>query len=303
MGETNFAYWHKHRFGNGNFGDELTPYLLDRLTNKEFEYFNISLFDDSKLNSFFLLSKAFLKRKITILEYIKYFFYVIGPTPRVFMAVGSILQGCRVDNVIVWGSGTIASGEKLPNAKYLAVRGYKTVDELKAQDIKPPSIIGDPAILLPLVYKAQQVKKYKIGIIPHYAHYDTFHITGDENVVIINLLDSVENVIEQINSCDLTISTSLHGLIVSHIYRIKSIWAINTTKSLAGDNIKFSDYFSSIGMKTYNPLNLDKVREYDTMNLYNYIVDRYKEYLLPSISRISEIQKGLLSVFPFDLKL
>ena len=74
---------------------------------------------------------------------------------------------------------------------------------------KVPEAIGDPALLLPLVAPMKVRKKYRLGIIPHYIHYDQVNETfkSSRDVLVVNLLnDDIESVIRNINLCEFTIS-------------------------------------------------------------------------------------------------
>ena len=82
------------------------------------------------------------------------------------LGCGSIMVALR-ENDIVWGTGTNKHGEILapPGVKFLAVTGPITRRKVKGQI---PEIYGDPAILLPLIYKPEIKKTHKIGLLPHY---------------------------------------------------------------------------------------------------------------------------------------
>jgi pyruvyltransferase len=116
---------------------------------------------------------------------------------------------------------------------------------------------GDPALLLPIYYKVPFRKnKYEIGIIPHYVDFKKVkRKLKDGEVNVINICDSVENVIYEIVSCERTISSSLHGLIVSHAYRVPSLWA-EFSNRIIGKGFKFKDYLLSVNLDIYDPLDL-----------------------------------------------
>ena len=122
-------------------------------------------------------------------------------------------------------------------------------------------------------------------------------------MLVINLLEpNVEIVLENFNSCEVTISSSLHGLIVSHTYNIPSLWYHLNDKPLYGDNIKFDDYFSSVGIHNYKPFRLPKTDDID--DLLDLIVNTVKsETSINSIQiNLKEIQEDLLASAPFQIK-
>lgn len=53
-------------------------------------------------------------------------------------------------------------------------------------------------------------------------------------------------------------STSLHGIIVANAYGIPARWATfkNSSNKVSGDDMKFEDYFLSVGMPVQTPLDL-----------------------------------------------
>jgi len=185
------------------------------------------------------------------------------------------------ENVIVWGSGIKFREQFIKKPKkVLAVRGPITRQRLLELDIACPEIYGDPALLLPEIYKSKVIKEYELGIIPHFVDFKEVkkNLSKISDILIINVLKPIEEVIDNICKCRRTISSSLHGLIVSHAYNIPSLW-VEFSKSLSGDNCKFIDYFLSVDIKPYDPINLIE-NEFD----YSYIINQFnRDYQFPRI--------------------
>ncbi|WP_312825291.1 polysaccharide pyruvyl transferase family protein [Epilithonimonas sp.] len=297
-------FWYKHPKGKGNFGDELNPYIISRLSDQKIEYTNIKLLNDKKWNAFIILLKELLKNRLSIKCFFQYLNFNFFSKPDILLSIGSVLQFNNYSNCTVWGSGTIAKRHAFKNANFLAVRGKYTQEKLKELGYTVPSIIGDPAVLLPMVYIPKLEKKYKLGIIPHYAHYDDIKSRVSDEILVINLLDDIEDIIDLIVSCELTLSTSLHGIIVSHSYKVPSLWAYftETKERLYGDNIKFKEYFSSVDLTEYETIEITSIENINIETIFRQIDSNYKNEVLPKKNVIEKLQKNLLSVAPFKLK-
>jgi pyruvyltransferase len=160
--------------------------------------------------------------------------------------IGSIVRRAT-NNMNVYGSGIMFSDEKLnPNAKYHFVRGPLTRDRVIKSGGECPEIYGDPALLLPL-FCDENKKKHDIGIVPHYVDYQ--HVLETyPNYKVINVLN--ENplaVAKEISECRSIISSSLHGIIAANAYGIPAAW-VKYSNRVKGDDVKFKDYFYSIGV-------------------------------------------------------
>lgn len=294
-----YLHWYKHYEGAGNFGDELNPYIIERLSGKSVTC--SETWSGTKFNAIkSILYRMFVQRKIkgvfSSYEWNNVF------NRKVIFGIGSIIS-CGNENVIVWGSGIINKEDRIPNSKFLAVRGKYTQGRIEELGMKAPEILGDPAMLLPLIYQPSESEKFKLGIIPHYLHFEAVkkHCYNPQ-VLIIDLLNPIEKVISDICSCEMTLSTSLHGIIVSHAYRIPSLWVDLegvTDVKLAGDNIKFADYFSSVNIKEYQQVHLDN--EQELLNMISKLKKNYVEFLLPEENIVTSIQKRLLEVAPFTV--
>ena len=93
-------------------------------------------------------------------------------TKNVVVGIGSIISFIYHPSALVWGSGIISRKVKINKANFLAVRGKYTQQRLTELGFSAPDTVGDPALLLPLIFNKVVNKKNKLGIIPHYVHYE-----------------------------------------------------------------------------------------------------------------------------------
>jgi hypothetical protein len=285
-----FVWWSNSR-KQKNFGDALNPYIISKLSDLNVVY--VALLK-TKRRSLCWGIKSMLRSRISIYDFynvIRSFF-----KKQVILAIGSIIESYESKKITVWGSGLMNSRGHICQANFLAVRGEYTRKRIIDLGYTPPKILGDPALLLPLVYSPKHDKKYDIGIIPHYLNYneaiDMFE--NNNQILIINVFDNVEKVVDDINSCRNTVSSSLHGIIVSHAYGIKSIWGNFSINKLDGDNVKFKDYFSSVKIDIYDPILITD----DISNLRESLEQCRGS--LPHVD-IKLIQMSLLRVAPFEV--
>lgn len=292
-------FWFKHKGGHGNFGDELNPYIIKALSGIQPDYIDISKLPPNKKIACKAIISSLIKGKLSTAFQKEH--WVSLRSQKVILAIGSVISWFHSPNIIVWGSGIIRSKSKIHPADFRAVRGKYTLNRLNELGYNTEqTMLGDPALLLPLIYPFQEPeKKYKIGIIPHFIHYDKVksQIKNDE-VLLINLLDPIEKILREIMMCELTLSSSLHGIIVSHAYEIPSLWVgfenIDLT-DLAGDDIKFADYFSSLSMPEYQSIPVC-FKELESFEL------EYSDKILPSKENTRKLQQGLLKSAPFKIE-
>jgi len=166
-----------------------------------------------------------------------------------YIVIGSSLAGCRPTS-IVWGAGFMRSNAKTfgKPKKLYAVRGKLSRNRLLQLGYICPEIYGDPALLYPRYYNPKIEKKYLFGIVPHYIDKKVSWINKISNhpkVKIINILDDINKVVNDIKSCELIFSSSLHGIIAGDAYSIPSYW-IKLSDKIRGDGFKYHDYFSSV---------------------------------------------------------
>ena len=129
------AYWYETPEIK-NFGDMLTPYLIQKITGEYPELVN---------------------------EHSVRTYYVV---------CGSIMRKIN-RKAIVWGAGIMKKDDAVKRPeKVFAVRGPLTRQRLLDLGYLCPETYGDPALLLPLFYNPPTTKQYEIGIIPHYVDYE-----------------------------------------------------------------------------------------------------------------------------------
>jgi pyruvyltransferase len=154
---------------------------------------------------------------------------------------------------VVLGSGVISSYNDVnPGAHWIWTRGPMTRARVLACGGQCPEIYGDPALLMPRIVRPSAKKHFDVGIVPHYVdHADVERRYPDHRV--INVLNSMAaRVVLAITECERIISSSLHGIIVAHAYGIPAAW-VEFSDRLAGDGIKFRDYFASVGLPDARP--------------------------------------------------
>jgi hypothetical protein len=213
----------------------------------------------------------------------------------IFVTIGSILAQVN-SKCVVWGSGVISKDAKIENARFLAVRGPRTREVLINLGYDVPEVYGDPAILLPKYYHPKITKKYGLGIVPHYTDYQYIKelYASEKDVLIIDLMtNEIEGTADLFLQCERIISSSLHGLIISHSYGIPAVW-VQFSDKLFGDGIKFQDYFDSVGISNYTPaISAKKLTNIEIQNLFK------NHPVLPETGNIEILQAGLISVCPF----
>lgn len=208
--------------------------------------------------------------------------------------------------VHIWGSGFIKEKtedqEAFLRKTYVhAVRGELTKNRiLEMKKVKYKNIaIGDPGLFVSDLLKGKSIiKKYKLGIIPHYVDSeDPIFVQVQQTVsnsIIINVHDDPLKIIELISQCETVISTAMHGLIAADSFGIPNRWC-KVSDKIKGNDYKFFDYYSAYGIKNPKPLDLNK---YDfSRDLVSEIKDQYEI----TIDQVKSIKNNLALSFPKSL--
>src|SRR5699024_5817282 len=247
-----------------NFGDLLGPWLVQRMSGREIKW-------------------------------------VPRHEPH-YITIGSILSHVRPSSV-VWGVGSFGSeGEKKVTTgnRYLATRGPLTRARLEMYKQSSPRIYGDPALLVPEYHPAAARQDSKVGLILRWSEKARKRNFDVDGVRVIDLeTDSIEDTLDAITSCEVIVSTSLHGLILADAYGIPNAWLIADTGY--GKEHKFWDYLLSVH-KERDPIEFDitqpgltlsqliDVFDFDERSL-NIDLDVYRE-TCPFISKSESITRA-----------
>src|SRR5690606_16600077 len=90
-------------------------------------------------------------------------------------------------------------------------------------------------------------------LIPHYADLQLLReMRLPENVRIIDIRQDVEAFIDDLCSCEVVLSSSLHGLIAADAYAIPNLW-VEFSDRVIGNGFKFNDYYSSLDEPDTSP--------------------------------------------------
>lgn len=215
-----------------NFGDMLSPYLLSKIKNVPIESIHTVNHDDEK-------SK-----------------YII---------TGSILSCPQIKNACIFGAGFVYSNNYFTghNITVKGVRGNLTLSKINYEKNlhgnsnihTDGAVVGEPSLLLPRYFQPISKPIYELGIVPHIFDYKRACSLYEKDALVIDLrklpnetiTQCVERVITQICMCQKTVSSSLHGLIVSSAYNISTDWCKFHNGNLIGDDFKFMDFLESIG--------------------------------------------------------
>lgn len=284
MKKIRLVYWNEL-----NLGDLLSPYIVNKLSGLPVKYKDFYFLG---IKGQIGLLIDFLKGRRTIKEIMKTLFFF----EKNLLAVGSIMALGNKKS-IVWGSGFMNWNESFRGGKVLAVRGELTNDKLIAMGFRACNVFGDPALLLPLIVSPAKNKVRDVVIIPHWKEVESFKKKYGEryNVLDIRTAD-IENFISELTSCRYVLSTSLHGIILSHAYGIPALWI--KKGYIDTDGFKFHDYFSSVDIPFYD--GIENFDSYLKEDIWKSLFTEYEEYMLPH-KNIREIQKELLRVAPFKV--
>lgn len=263
-------WWSNPHFPN--FGDMLTPIIIDRVFRQKCEWSELDVCD--------------------------------------MVGIGSIIEKALTDahgnNILVWGSGFIApkstaipwgdeilkfNEKDIKNFTFYAVRGELTLNRVGKKYANVP--LGDPGLLTSIAIPAVE-KTDKIGVVPHWSDFNDPRldvIRHNKKFLLINPVGDAVKICQQISSCRAVISSSLHGMICADSYGIPN--AHMPIGDFVGE-YKFMDYDSSIGRQQRVSLSVDDLNDFDKVQE---AINQYEP-----IAGLSKIQKRIIHAFPYTKK-
>jgi pyruvyltransferase len=192
-----------------------------------------------------------------------------GEGPDHLLAIGSLLHWSTPSSVI-WGTGAIHAGVRIEPAPaaILAVRGPLTAELVERSGLPRPRVLGDPALLLPRVFRPRVAVEHRVGVVPHYVDRDHPAVGRMEaaGARVLDILAPAEEFVRGVMSCGCILSSSLHGLICADAYGVPSRW-IRLSDRVIGDGFKFRDYALSRGTEArpYEPSGSEDLRRLESL--------------------------------------
>lgn len=160
-----------------------------------------------------------------------------------------------------------------------AIRGPLTRNALLELGYDCPEIYGDPAILMPMIYKPRVFEKSRKYSIVKHMH----DLTECSNVINIRTRD-YKSFIDELVTSERIISSSLHGIILAEAYGVPAV--LYMPEGFSNSLFKYKDYY--YGTKRYNfPIakTIEEALEVEPVALPD----------------LHDIRKNLIDAFPDDI--
>lgn len=221
---TSFYYSTNHR----NFGDALNPYLFEYVLKISVKY--------SPLKQAFVMGVGSLLQKCIAPRY-----ELLKRTGVFLYPELQVMSSGFISDV----SGSYALTRKLDIKALRGLESRKIIESITGTHCN--GAVGDGGLLYPLLLKKQPVKKYPVGIIPHYRDQQLPAVKESagrfNGAVVIDVQGEPLDVLQQIASCERILSSSLHGLIVADALDIPNRH-VHFSGNVRGNGFKFKDYYS-----------------------------------------------------------
>lgn len=288
-----------HWYRSKNFGDALSPLLVESLCGERVTYAHPSSAELIAAGSVLFAGGALFIERGKLFNAIG----VAKVARKAFDRLRPILN--------IWGSGFLmdpgaSDVVKIRRTRVCAVRGKRSLEILRRTGfVRPEELgniaLGDPGLLFPNLLNERPPTQYDLGIVPHFRDYDEGLQLGRRfaafgvNVKVIDVMqDDPVNALREIAQCDKILSSSLHGLIVSDALQIPNRHIVFSTlgQTVQEYLFKFDDYYSAFDENCLRPLEAS-----DVISANNGVLSG--QYNLSQKEQILSVQNRLLNSFPF----
>lgn len=172
---------------------------------------------------------------------------------RRLFAIGSVLHNAR-DGETVWGSGI---NGKIPQEQHRfsdldvrAVRGPLTRKVLMDRGLQVPEVYGDPALLMPLLFREELIgtaRRNSFVVIPHFNEPPEKYAAYRQQLVLPTAKPLA--FVAALLGAEKVVSSSLHGVILAEAYGIPAIYL----DSGNGEHrFKYDDYYQGTGREKWH---------------------------------------------------
>lgn len=210
--ENRLFWWTFENNKTPNFGDELSPIIVEKILGKPVIHDNLK------------------------------------SQKKILFSIGSILHYARNGDVI-WGSGFRENPlleKRFNQLDIRAVRGPRTKNFLLQMGITCPEVYGDPAMLIGYLFPEfkRETPIYDYIIIPNIGEIKGF--LPYKNIVLPT--EPWDVIIKKILKSRFVISSSLHGLIVAESFGVPArLLKMTMVEKL----LKYQDYYESTGRPNF----------------------------------------------------
>lgn len=243
----------------GNFGDWLSPLILQNATSRPIKF--VPLTEATR-------------------------------QPNLVM-IGSVGRFIRPKSIVI-GTGISTEDVELnTSASYVSVRGPVTADLLRKQGGPSVQSLGDPGALLSRVLPIERgATNGRIALVRHFTHASaplTLPENFDELNVLVSHPEDITNFVTTLAQYDAVVTSAMHVMIVCHSYGIPCalIGFQGFESAVHGSGIKYRDYSLGAGIADiWEPTTVD-------LNLRRTNWDDLIRHEQVSAAKLDEIEEAI----------
>jgi succinoglycan biosynthesis protein ExoV len=262
-------YYFQHTEGIGNFGDDLNPWLWEKLIPD----------------------------------------YLDQDDKTAFVGIGTLLNNWLPSNTpnaklrIIFGTGVgygdVDAIKGSDCYKFYCVRGPLSAQSL---NLEPELAVTDAAILVRKFFQANHPKKFRFSYMPHVgqmAEKELSLVCQELGIGFIDPRWTPEKVLLALSATEVLLTEAMHGAIVADALRIPWIPIVSKPKILS---FKWQDWCQSIGVE-YQPIHLPRLIDPNTQKWPRNFACSVNNWFMAksTISRFKEIMKKSKPILSKDI--